>query len=339
MGDYRHGLALARDGFAPGLHKTVATAERQGRGPAPALDAESDGVTLPPPAADAPITKAVIAAAGSGTRFLPATKAIPKEMIPLIDQPIIQYVVEELAASGIRDVAFVSRWDKKVLEDHFDQHPTLEDSLATPGKERYLAAIRRPGELVNAVYLRQRGRYGNGTPALNAAPLMGDAPFVYAFGDDLVHAEVPFTRQLVERYRRTPGLIVGVQEVPRAEVPNYGMVETDSEGRVTRIVEKPAAAEVTSTLVGLRALHPAAERGGRPRRNPGRQGRRAVDGGRHPQLHAAWRRRLRPAPSRAGAGSPRGTRPAIWEALFHYAMQREDLKPHLERLARRLVGG
>ena len=90
------------------------------------------------------ITKAVIAAAGSGTRFLPATKAIPKEMIPLIDRPIIQYLVEELAASGIEDVVFVSRWDKKVLEDHFDQHPTLEDSLAASGKERHLEETRRP---------------------------------------------------------------------------------------------------------------------------------------------------------------------------------------------------
>ena len=339
MGDYRHGLALARDGFAPGLHKTTGTAVRQRRGAVrPAPDLRSGGVTLPPPAADAPITKAVIAAAGSGTRFLPATKAIPKEMIPLIDQPIIQYVVEELAASGIRDVAFVSRWDKKVLEDHFDQHPTLEDSLATPGKERYLAAIRRPGELVNAVYLRQRGRYGNGTPALNAAPLMGDAPFVYAFGDDLVHAEVPFTRQLVERYRRTPGLIVGVQEVPRAEVPNYGMVETDSEGRVTRIVEKPAAAEVTSTLVGFgRYVLPPRVADILAETPAGKDGELwMVDAIRSYMQRggAAYA-----CPVEGGRWLTTGDPASYLEALFHYAMQREDLKPHLERLARRLVGG
>ena len=206
-------------------------------------------MALAEPAADAPITKAVIAAAGSGTRFLPATKAIPKEMIPLIDRPIIQYVVEELAASGIEDVVFVSRWDKKVLEDHFDQHPTLEDALSATGKQHYLEATRRPVELVNAAYIRQRGPYGNGTPALNAGRLMGDAPFVYAFGDDLVSSDVPFTRQLIDQYRLTPGVILGAQRVPRAEVPNYGMIETDENLRVTRVVEKPAPADVTSTLV------------------------------------------------------------------------------------------
>ena len=194
-------------------------------------------MALAKPAADAPITKAVIAAAGSGTRFLPATKAIPKEMIPLIDRPIIQYVVEELAASGIEDVVFVSRWDKKVLEDHFDQHPTLEDSLAATGKERYLEATRRPGELVNTAYIRQRGPYGNGTPALNAGHLMGDSPFVYAFGDDLVSSSVPFARQLIDQYRKTPGVILGAQRVPREEVPNYGMIETDDDLRVTRVVD------------------------------------------------------------------------------------------------------
>ena len=164
-------------------------------------------MTTVPPDPNAPITKAVIAAAGSGTRFLPATKALPKEMIPLIDRPIVQYIVEELAASGIVDVVFVTRWDKKVLEDHFDRHPTLEDTLSANGKAEYLAEVRRANELVNAAFIRQRGPYGNGTPALNAAPLVGDAPFVYAFADDLVSATVPFTQQLIDQYRKTPGVV------------------------------------------------------------------------------------------------------------------------------------
>ena len=197
------------------------------------------------------ITKAVVAVAGSGTRFLPATKAIPKEMIPLLDRPIVQHVVEELAASGIEDVVFVTRWDKTAIEDHFDRHPTLEESLASAGDAGKLDAVRAPSQLVNAAYVRQRGPYGNGTPALNAAPFMGGAPFVYAFGDDLVSAEEPFTSQLIARYRATPGLILGVQDVPRDQVPNYGMVETDGNLRVLRIVEKPSPAEVTSTLVGF----------------------------------------------------------------------------------------
>ena len=291
-----------------------------------------------PPPAEAPITKAVIAAAGSGTRFLPATKAIPKEMIPLIDQPIIQYVVEELAASGIRDVVFVSRWDKKVLEDHFDHHPTLEESLADASKERYLAAARRPETLVNAIYVRQRGPYGNGTPALNAAPLMGEAPFIYAFGDDLVHATVPFARQLVEQYRKTPGLIVGVQEVPRAEVPKYGMVETDAERRVTRIVEKPAEEEVTSTLVGFgRYILPPAMADVLAETPPGKDGELwMVDA-----IHAYMQRggAVYACPVAGGRWLTTGDPATYLEALFHYAMQREELRPHLERLARSVVDG
>ena len=291
---------------------------------------------LAPPAADAPIAKAVIAAAGSGTRFLPATKAIPKEMIPLIDQPIIQYVVEELAASGIRDVAFVSRWDKKVLEDHFDHHPTLEESLAAAGKQQYLTAARRPEALVNAVYIRQRGPYGNGTPALNAAPLVGDAPFVYAFGDDLVHAEVPFTQQLIAQYRKTPGLIIGVQEVPKAEVGNYGMVETDAERRVTRIVEKPKPEEATSTLVGFgRYILPPAILAILGETPPGKDDELwLVDA-----IEAYMQRggAVYACPVVGGRWLTTGDPATYLEALFHYAMQRADLRPHLERLARGVV--
>ena len=286
------------------------------------------------PAADAPIAKAVVAAAGSGTRFLPATKAIPKEMIPLIDRPIVQYVVEELAASGIRDVVFVSRWDKKVLEDHFDQHPTLEDALAATGKQRYLEATRRPGELVNAAYIRQRGPYGNGTPALNAAHLMGDAPFVYAFGDDLVSCAPPFTGQLIEQYRRTPGVILGVQEVPRDEVPRYGMIETDDALRVTRIVEKPAPDEVNSTLVGFgRYILPP------ELANILAETQTAKDG----ELWlmdavAAYMRQgghVHACPVRGGRWLTTGDPVNYLEALFHFGLAREDLKEDFARIIRR----
>lgn len=288
------------------------------------------------PAADAPITKAVIAAAGSGTRFLPATKAIPKEMIPLIDRPIIQYVVEELAQSGVRDVVFVSRWDKRVLEDHFDQHPTLEDELATTGKQRYLEATRRTGELVNAAYIRQRGAYGNGTPALNAGHLLGDGPFVYAFGDDLVSSTVPFTRQLIAQYRKTPGVILGAQEVPADDVPHYGMIETDDDLRVTRIVEKPAPKAVTSTLVGFgRYILP----------------REIIDilsempagkGGELWLMDAIDAYMLRgghvyACPVQGGSWLTTGDPVNYLETLFHYALRRDDLKDHVRRIVRRIA--
>jgi UTP--glucose-1-phosphate uridylyltransferase len=197
------------------------------------------------------ITTAVIAVAGSGTRFLPATKAIPKEMIPILDKPIVQYIVEEVAQSGITDVIFVSRWDKKVLEDHFDHHPTLEDELATKGKHDSLAVTIKPAELVHAAYVRQHGPYGNGTPAINGGMFVSGDVFVYAFGDDLVSSDVPFTQQLIDRFRKTPGLIIGVQEVPADDVPNYGMVEFGDDFRVTSIVEKPNRSEVTSNFVSF----------------------------------------------------------------------------------------
>ena len=293
-------------------------------------------MSLPRPAQDAPITKAVVAAAGSGTRFLPATKSIPKEMIPLIDRPIIQYVVEELAASGIRDVVFVSRWDKKVLEDHFDQHPTLEDALATTNKRHYLEETRRAGELVNAAYIRQRGAYGNGTPALNAGHLLGDGPFVYAFGDDLVSSTVPFTRQLIAQYRKTPGVILGAQDVDMDEVPSYGMIETDDDLRVTRIVEKPARSAVTSTLVGFgRYILPRDVIDLLGRIPVGKDGELwlmdAID------AYMLRGGHVYACPVRDGRWLTTGDPVNYLEALFHYALRRDDLKDDVRRMVRRIA--
>ncbi len=293
-------------------------------------------MALARPAPDAPITKAVIAAAGSGTRFLPATKAIPKEMIPLIDRPIVQYVVEELAESGVRDVVFVSRWDKKVLEDHFDQHPTLEDALANTGKHRYLEETRRAGELVNAAYIRQRGVYGNGTPALNAGHLLGDGPFVYAFGDDLVSSTVPFTRQLIAQYRKTPGVILGAQEVPAEEVPNYGMIETDGDLRVTRIVEKPARKAVTSTLVGFgRYILPREIIDILSELPAGKDGELwlmdAID------AYMLRGGHVYACPVQNGRWLTTGDPVNYLETLFHYALRRDDLKDDVARIVRRIA--
>lgn len=292
--------------------------------------------TIVPPDPRAPITKAVIAAAGSGTRFLPATKAVPKEMIPLIDRPIVQYVVEELAASGIADVVFVTRSDKKVLEDHFDRHPMLEDALAADGKAEYLAEVRRANELVNAAFIRQRGPYGNGTPALNAAPLAGDAPFVYAFADDLVSSTVPFTRQLIEQYRKSPGVILGAQRVAKEKVPNYGMIEVDADMRVTRIVEKPAPPQVTSDLVGF----------GRYILPPGIADILAeTPTGKGDELWLmdaieAYMQRGGPVyacPVDDGRWLTTGDPVNYLEALFHYAMRREDLGADFRRIVRRVA--
>lgn len=195
------------------------------------------------------IRKAVIAVAGSGTRLLPATKAQPKEMLPIVDKPIIQYLVEELVAAGIEDVVMVTRWDKKPLEDHFDRSVELEQSLEKAGKGEYLKTVRDIANLANFIYVRQKGPYGNGTPALSAASIVGDEPFVFAFGDDLVKSEVSFTAQLVAEYERYQCPVIGVQKVPREAVERYGIVRLkNGTNEIEDIVEKPSVAEAPSQL-------------------------------------------------------------------------------------------
>lgn len=193
------------------------------------------------------ITKAVVAVAGSGTRLLPATKSQPKEMLPIIDKPIIQYLVEELVEAGIQDIIMVTRWDKKPLEDHFDRSFELERSLEKTGKKERLEEGQRISKMANFIYVRQKGPYGNGTPLLSAATLIGDEPFVYAFGDDLVKSKVSFTKQLVDTYRRERAPMIGVQEVSEDEVEKYGIVKyRDGTQELEDIVEKPAREEAPS---------------------------------------------------------------------------------------------
>ena len=193
------------------------------------------------------ITKAVVAVAGSGTRLLPATKSQPKEMLPIIDKPIIQYLVEELVEAGIKDIILVTRWDKKPLEDHFDRSFELEHSLEKTGKKDRLEEVRRISEMANFIYVRQKGPYGNGTPLLSAATVIGDEPFVYAFGDDLVKSKVSFTKQLIDLYKKEHAPMIGVQEVSPEVVDRYGIVKYRGKGPdLEDIVEKPDKSEAPS---------------------------------------------------------------------------------------------
>lgn len=195
------------------------------------------------------IKKAIIAVAGSGTRLLPATKAMPKEMLPIVDKPIIQLVVEELVEAGIEDIIFVTRWDKKPLEDHFDYSVALEDDLKRNGKMDRYEQVHRIAEMANFIHVRQKGPYGNGTPVLSAASLVDDEPFVYCFGDDLVKSTVSFTKQMVDDFARHGHPMIGVQEVPQEEVSKYGIVAVEGETlRVTDIIEKPQPEEAPSRL-------------------------------------------------------------------------------------------
>jgi UTP--glucose-1-phosphate uridylyltransferase len=199
------------------------------------------------------IKKAIVAVAGSGTRLLPATKAMPKEMLPIVDKPIIQLVVEELVAAGIEDIILVTKWDKKPLEDHFDYNWALSAELKKAGKEKLRAEIKKIADLANFIYVRQKGPYGNGTPILSAASLINkDEPFVFCFGDDLVKSKISFTKQMVAEYKKTGHLIMGVQAVSKKEVDRYGIVKLKSNStQVVDIVEKPSVKQAPSNLAAF----------------------------------------------------------------------------------------
>lgn len=196
-----------------------------------------------------PITKAVIAVAGSGTRFLPATKCQPKEMLPIVDKPIIQYVVEELVASGITDIILVTRWDKKPLEDHFDRSFELEYSLTQAGKIHLLEQVRKISSMANFIYVRQKGPYGNGTPVLSASNIIQNEPFIFAWGDDLVLSKEPFTKKLIDTYTEHGAPVIGVQRVPKETVNRYGIVDLKPGTKEMRgVVEKPDPEKAPSNL-------------------------------------------------------------------------------------------
>lgn len=195
------------------------------------------------------VTKAVVAVAGSGTRFLPATKTMPKEMLPIVDKPIIQIVVEELVEGGITDIILVTKSDKKALEDHFDHNTQLESELQQAGKLDYLEAISRISEMANFIYIRQKGPYGNGTPVLSAANLVAGEPFLYVWGDDLVKSKRSFTLSMIEEYNQHGHLMIGVQKVPREVVSRYGIVKLrPGTNEIEDIIEKPSVEEAPSQL-------------------------------------------------------------------------------------------
>ena len=195
------------------------------------------------------IKKAVVAVAGSGTRLLPATKSMPKEMLPIIDKPIIQLVVEELVEAGIEDIILVTKWDKKPLEDHFDRNWELENDLERTGKTKRLKEIIRLSEMANFIYVRQKGPYGNGVPVLSAASIVENEPFVYVWGDDLVKSKVSFTKQMIDDYNKSGHLMIGVQEVPKNQVDRYGIVDLEKGSmKLKGIIEKPSVKQAPSCL-------------------------------------------------------------------------------------------
>ena len=198
------------------------------------------------------IRKAIIPAAGYGTRFLPATKAMPKEMLPIVDKPIIQYVVEEAVASGIEDIIIVTGWNKRSIEDHFDYPYGLSRYLRENGKEAQADEVAKIANMANFIYVRQKGPYGNGTPVLNARSIIGDEPFAILWGDEFIYSDPPRLKQMITVWEKYEKPNISAVRVPKESVSKYGIADiSDVEPgifKINRIVEKPKPEEAPSNL-------------------------------------------------------------------------------------------
>lgn len=208
------------------------------------------------------IRKAIIPVAGFGTRFLPATKAQPKEMLPIVDKPIVQYVVEEAVASGITDIILVTGASKRAVEDHFDYNLELQNWLKKQGKAEALAEVKRIAEMANFIYVRQKGPYGNGTPVLSARDVVGNEPFVVLWGDEFIYATPPRTKQCLDVFAKYGDPVLSGIRVPKKDVAKYGIADiTPVEKNVYQIasmIEKPDPDSAPSNLamIGCYVLTP-----------------------------------------------------------------------------------
>lgn len=210
-----------------------------------------------------PIRKAVFPVAGLGTRFLPATKAMPKEMLPIVDKPLIQYAVEEAVKAGITDLIFITGRHKRAIEDHFDSMPELESELEEKGKQEMLEQVRQviPSN-VNCIYIRQSAPLGLGHAVLCAEPVVGNEPFAVLLADDLIDSNVPVTQQLIQAAHANNGSVLGIQTIAREDSNKYGIIAGKSVSsntiQVNQIVEKPAPADAPSdkAVVGRYILEP-----------------------------------------------------------------------------------
>ncbi|UTE77504.1 UTP--glucose-1-phosphate uridylyltransferase GalU [Rossellomorea sp. KS-H15a] len=198
------------------------------------------------------VRKAIIPAAGLGTRFLPATKAMPKEMLPIVDKPTIQYIVEEAVASGIEDIIIVTGKGKRAIEDHFDNSPELERTLLEKGKTELLEKVQYSSNLANIHYIRQKEPKGLGHAVWCAKNFIGDEPFAVLLGDDIVQSDTPCLRQLMDRYDETQASVIGVQMVEEEQTHRYGIIDPSSKEnrlyQVNQFVEKPKQGTAPSNL-------------------------------------------------------------------------------------------
>ena len=198
------------------------------------------------------VKKAVIPAAGFGTRFLPATKVVPKELLPIVDKPTIQYIMEEVAAAGIEEVILITGREKGSIEDHFDTSTELENHLKKKGKEDLLRMVREISEMVTLVSVRQKEPLGLGHAILCAKRTVGEEPFAVLLGDDLIDAKIPCIKQMIDVYQEMDGALIAIQKVPRSETHLYGIIKgkrvKDRVYRIEEMVEKPKQGRAPSNL-------------------------------------------------------------------------------------------
>jgi UTP--glucose-1-phosphate uridylyltransferase len=272
------------------------------------------------------IRKAVFPAAGLGTRFLPATKAQPKEMLPLVDKPIIQYVIEEAIDSGITDIIIVTGRGKNAIEDHFDVSFELERVLADRGQSEQLRLVREISDMIRVSYVRQKEALGLGHAVLVAKALVGDEPFAVFLGDDIIDAPVPCMKQLIDQFSRTPSTIIAVEQVAPSQTKDYGVIAGKPAGsslyRITDLVEKPPPEEAPSNLaiIGRYILTPEIF-GHLEKVQPDRKGER--------QLTDGLRSLLKEQPiygyQFTGKRYDTGNKLGFLKATVEFALKREDL--------------
>jgi len=279
----------------------------------------------------AKVRKAVFPAAGLGTRFLPATKAQPKEMLPIVDKPIIQYAVEEAIHSGIQNIIIVTGRGKTAIEDHFDVSFELEYLLESRGKKELLAIVRGISDMIDVSYTRQKEALGLGHAVLRAQELVGDEPFATVLADDLIDSETPCLRQLLDIYEFFNAPVLAVMEVPRDKISAYGVIDAEPVGhngssdrvyRIRDLVEKPNPADAPSNLaiIGRYVLTPEIFTSVQAI-NPG--------AGNEIQLTDALRHLLRSRPVYAyrfeGTRHDAGDKLGFLKATVEYALRRHDL--------------
>ena len=279
------------------------------------------------------IRKAVIPCAGLGTRFLPATKATPKEMLPIVDIPMIQYIVEEAVASGINDIVIITGRNKDSIVDHFDYSFEIESTLDKKGNSELADVSRRIAKLCNILTIRQKNPMGLGHAVLCAEPVIGNEPFAVLLGDDLIDAKVPCTRQLIDVAERENASVVGVMEVPESEVSKYGIVGGEKVGdrltRVNTLVEKPAKGEAPSRLAipGRYVLTPSIFEVLRNTK-PGKGGEIQLTDG----LKALAEKEKLFAYSFEGTRYDTGDRMGYIDATLAFALKRPELAPGVRAL-------